>query len=268
MHPILKRSQSMLRFLGAYVFANLQSSMEYRSAFITQIIAMIANDCLWLFFWWSYFQQFPLVHGWQNTDIVMLWALSACSFGLSIALLGNASNIASLVVNGGLDAYLGMPRNTLLHVCVSASNPTSWGDIIFAVGAYVLIVHPGPLNLFLFPILVLLGAIIFTSFFVLCGSLAFFLGNAEGFIGQLMNVIISFSTYPMDLFNGFVRLLLFTVIPAGFISFVPLQILHQFSWMWCGAMVGATIVFVVLAVSLFNLGLRRYESGNLLGMQS
>jgi hypothetical protein len=32
-------------------------------------------------------------------------------------------------------------------------------------------------------------------------------------------------------------------------------------------MIGGTVLIVLLAIGLFELGLRRYESGNLLGMQ-
>ncbi len=103
---LLKKCGRTLRFIGAYTVANLQAAMEYRISFGAQIVTMAANDCLWLFFWWTYFQQFPLVHGWQATDIVVIWAVSACAFGLSVGIFGNASKIALLVMNGGLDAYL------------------------------------------------------------------------------------------------------------------------------------------------------------------
>jgi ABC-2 type transport system permease protein len=33
----------------------------------------------------------------------------------------------------------------------------------------------------------------------------------------------------MYIFRGEVRVLLFTLIPVGFITFVPLQLLHQFT---------------------------------------
>jgi ABC-2 type transport system permease protein len=72
----------------------------------------------------------------------------------------------------------------------------------------------------------------------------------------------------MSIFTGVVRLLLFTVVPAGFISFVPLQLLHQFTWPLLGAMVGFMVLIVSVAMGVFILGLRRYESGNLLGMQN
>ena len=84
----------------------------------------------------------------------------------------------------------------------------------------------------------------------------------------MLGALTTFSTYPMNIFTGVVRLLLFTVVPAGFVSFVPLQLLQQFSWPLLGGMVGFTVLFVAVAVGMFQLGLKRYESGNLLGMQN
>ena len=264
---ILRTFVRTLRFMGAYVVANVQAAMEYRISFWVQIFTMVANDSLWLFFWVSYFRQYPLVHGWQSTDIVVIWAVAACGFGISMGFFGNARNLATLIMNGGLDAYLGMPRNVLLHVCVSASDPTAWGDMLFSVGAFLLFLHPDLLHIGVFVLMAFMAALIFTSFVVIFCSLSFFLGNTEGLAQQLLGILVTFSTYPMNIFNGVVRLLLFTIIPAGFISFVPLQLLHQFTWPLLGAMVGFTMLIISAAAGLFQLGLRRYESGNLLGMQ-
>ena len=55
-----------LRFIAAYAIANIQSAMEYRISFWVKVFTMVANDSLWLFFWWTYFQQFPVVHGWLH----------------------------------------------------------------------------------------------------------------------------------------------------------------------------------------------------------
>ena len=265
---IIQAGVRTLHFMRAYFVANLQAAMEYRAAFWVQIFTMAANDSLWLFFWWTYFHQFPLLHGWQNTDIVILWAISACGFGIAMCVFGNAPKLAALIMNGGLDAYLGMPRNVLLHVCISATDPASWGDVVFAVGAYVLLLHPDLPHIGLFALLALQVALVLTSFVVILGSMAFFVGNTEGMTQQVFGALITFSTYPMNIFTGVVRLLLFTLVPAGFVSFVPLQLLHQFTWPLLGAMAGFTVLIVSVAMGVFHLGLRRYESGNLLGMQN
>jgi ABC-2 type transport system permease protein len=264
---IFKKSRSSLLFIRAYASANLQAALEYRIAFCMQVFTMIANDSLWLFFWWTYFHQFPLTHGWQATDIVVLWAVTASGFGLCVSLFGNARQIVTLVLNGGLDAYLGMPRYVLLHVCIAATDPTGWGDMLFALGSFLLLVRPDLAHIALFVLLALLVSFIFTAFIVLLSCLAFFLGNTEGLVQQMYGALVTFSTYPMSIFNGAVRVLLFTLIPAGFVSFIPLQLLHQFTWSWMLLMLGGTCFFVLAAAGVFELGLRRYESGNLLGMQ-
>jgi ABC-2 type transport system permease protein len=265
---LLRIIWSTLRFMQAYATANLQAALEYRMAFISQVVIMLVSDCLWLFYWWTYFQQFPLNHGWQLTDIVLLWSISAGAIGLSDAIFGNSRQMVPLIMNGGLDAYLGMPRNALLHICIAATHPSAWGDILFALFAYLFLLHPDPFHIALFLLLIILGACIVTAFSVIFSSLAFFLGNTEGLAAQMFGALVPFSTYPMDIFHGIVKLLLFTVLPAGFISFVPLQLLHSFSWPLLAALFGVTILYVLLAYGLFHLGLRRYESGNLLGMQN
>src|SRR5437764_14571919 len=82
---LLKLSGRTLRFIGVYLIANLQAAMEYRAAFVVQVLSMAANDCLWRFFWSTYFKQFPPVHGWQNPDIVVSWPISACGFCLGMS---------------------------------------------------------------------------------------------------------------------------------------------------------------------------------------
>src|SRR5438477_5826978 len=174
---LLHRFVCALRFVGAYAAANVQAAMEYRVSFWVQVLTMVANDSLWLFFWWTYFHQFPLTNGWQGTDIVILWAVAACGFGISIGVFGNARQLAALIMNGGLDAYLGMPRYVLLHVCVAATDPTAFGDILFSVGAFLLLVRPDMLHIGLFVLLAFLVSFIFAAFTVILCSLAFFLGN-------------------------------------------------------------------------------------------
>src|SRR2546430_594048 len=98
---LIKASFRIARFIGSYVVANLQAAMEYRVAFIVQIITMVANDGLWLFFWWTYFRQFPLVNGWQSSNIIVIWAVSACGFGIGMGVFGNTPRLAALIINGG-----------------------------------------------------------------------------------------------------------------------------------------------------------------------
>lgn len=68
--------------------------------------------------------------------------------------------------------------------------------------------------------------------------------------------------YPITLFDGTAKLLLFTVIPAAFVGAVPAEFVHRFDTALLAQILAAAAITVGLAVSMFYRGLRRYESGS------
>ena len=78
--------------------------------------------------------------------------------------------------------------------------------------------------------------------------------------------MLTLSLYPEALFSGGIRLLLFTLIPAGFIGYLPVSLLRAFRWEGLAACLAGTLFFAALARLVFERGLRRYESGNRIGL--
>ena len=67
---------------------------------------------------------------------------------------------------------------------------------------------------------------------------------------------------PITLFDNTAKLLLFTLIPAALMGALPAQFVHSFSWVILTEIFLGSLVFLGLAVAVFRLGLRRYESGS------
>ena len=132
---------------------------------------------------------------------------------------------------------------------------------------YLIFVRPNLEHFLLFTLLVISVAVLFLGFSVLTGSLAFFLGNAAQLSEQWRFALITFSTYPMVLFDGPVKFVLFTVIPAGFVSGLPIEALRGMNLGFAGLAVLGSLAVLMAGVLVFHLGLRRYESGNLLEMR-
>jgi hypothetical protein len=101
--------------------------------------------------------------------------------------------------------------------------------------------------------------LIFVFFSVCIQSLAFYVGNVEGLIGQ--ELIVTFALYPTDIFRGMTKVFLFTVLPAGFISYMPLGLLRQVQPLFFGAALGVTTLLLFGGTALFYHGLKRYGSG-------
>jgi ABC-2 type transport system permease protein len=223
---------------------------------------MALNNVIFLFFWWVLFTRLPTIRGWTMPMVATIFGLVALAFGLANAIFGNCLRIASIVVTGDLDYYLALPADPLLHVIVSRTHMSAWGDAISGLGIYCVLV-PGSLpKLPLFMLYAAIGAVIFVGFAVIVGSLVFFLDQSQDVVGYLYNALITFSLYPIDVFPRVVRLLLYTLVPAAIIGTLPAKLLYEFRWEWLEAMLGAAAAVTVVARGLFQLGLRRYASGN------
>lgn len=262
-----KRKMGWLKFCWTSWKLNAAGAMEFRMSFLMTAGMMFINNLVWIFFWSIYFKQFPIVNGWEQDDVMIMWAIGTAGYGLAAIFFGNMTRIANIVATGQLDLYLSQPKPVLLNVLVSRMSVTAIGDLVFGLllfGIFGDVSLPGLLR---FVSAMLISTVIFVFFMVATQSLAFYIGNAEGLGQQLFITFITFSTYPTDIFRGFARLLLFTAVPAGFISYLPIGWIREFQPAFALGAVGAAVGLAVVGSAFFYRGLRRYSSGNALGMR-
>ncbi len=256
-----------LSLAAAYVRLNFRSQLEYRGAFLSQVVAMFINNCIWTVFWCFFFHRFPVLRGWTLTDYITLWALSASGFGLAGSFLGNGLHLARIIARGELDSWLLYPRALLPHLLLGKMSATAIGDVLFGYAVYLVMVRPDLQHFFMFCVLTVAVATVFAGFNIASGSLSFYLGNAEALSEQWLFAMITFSTYPATLFEGSIKFVLFTIIPAGFISYLPVASLRHRSCTEAALACAGALVVLAAGVAMFHHGLRRYESGNLMEMR-
>ncbi len=251
------------RLVWGYFRHNLMSAMAYRGAFALQVVGMMLNNAMLLFFWWVLFNRLPTLRGWDLAGVMRLYGVVAVGFGAGTVVCGNAFLVARVIASGDLDYYLALPADPLVHVLISRMSLPGWGDLLFGIAVFV-IAAPGQWrNLPLFLLLGLIAGLVLVAFSVLVGSLAFWVGNADNLATQAVNAIVTFSLYPVEIFPAAVRVLLYTLIPAAFIGSFPAALLTGFDWGRLAMLVTFTIGITLAARWVFGRGLRRYESGNL-----
>ncbi len=256
-----------LGLAASYFRFNTKAQLEYRTAFVSQALAMFVNDCLWLAYFVMLFDRFPVVKGWEAVDVATLWAVTAAGFGIAHCFFGNALALPRIIARGELDAWLLYPRALLPHIVLGRMNASAFGDCLFGYVIYVVMVHPDWQHLLLFTSLTLSVALLFLGFSVLSGSLSFYLGNADTLCENWRHGLIAFSTYPIELFDGKCKWLLYTVLPAAYISGFPIDALRKLSLLDALYSFLGALSVVSLAIVVFNHGLKRYESGNMVGMR-
>ncbi|HXJ79690.1 MAG TPA: ABC-2 family transporter protein [Candidatus Methylomirabilis sp.] len=252
---------------AVYTRLNLNAQLEYRGGFATQVAAMFVNNCVWVIFWILFFTRFPVLRGWDVRDVITIWALAASGYGLAHAVYGNALHLANLIAQGQLDVWMLYPRALLSHLLLGRMSATAWGDALFGYAVYIALVRPSPGRLCLFVALSLSAAALFVGFSVLSGSLSFFLGNSATLTEQWRMAMVTLSTYPATLFGGTVKLVLYTLVPAAFVTYLPIIALRDLSLAAAALTVAGSLGFLLLSAGVFYQGLRRYESGNLLAMR-
>ncbi len=208
------------------------------------------------------FNRLPTLQGWDLAGVMRLYGIVAFGFGAATVVCGNAFLVARVIASGNLDYYLALPADPLVHLLVSRMSLSAWGDLLFGLAVF-LVAAPGRwASLPLFLLLGLLAGVILVAFSVLVGSLAFWVGNADQLAAQAINALITFGLYPVEIFPGVVRLLLYTLIPA-FVGSIPAGLLSDFDWGRLAALVAFTAGIALAARIVFRWGLLRYESGNL-----
>lgn len=245
--------------VSATLRAALTEAWSNRASFWTQLSAMAVNDLMWVVFWVLFFNRTGSVSGWDRSRVLLLLAIITTGAGLVLGLLSNSRRIGQLIAEGGIDAALALPVPTLPYLLVRRVDPVNLGDTFFGIGLFFIACHPTPERFVVWLIGSALGALVFLGFLVLVGSLAFFTGRSEA--GDLgFQAIILLASYPVDMFSGATKVLLYTALPAAFVSVVPARLVEHVTLTSLLELVVAAAAFSFGAVGVFTLGLRRYTS--------
>jgi ABC-2 type transport system permease protein len=251
-----------LKILLAIWKTNLLSAMEYRAAFLTQVIGMLANNFIYFAIWIIFFDKFKDVRGWGVNDMYVTFGVLASAFGIVSLLFGNAFTLSDIISKGRLDYYLSLPRPVLLHTISSRTIASGLGDFIYGFISYGLSGYFSWDGLARYVLATLLAATVFGAFLILTQSLAFWFGTMSNLSGLMLNAMLTFGIYPITLFDSYAKLILFTIIPAALMGAVPAEFIRAFSWQVLGELLLGAIGFLALAIFVFHKGLRRYESGS------
>ena len=231
-----------------------------RTGFWTQVLAMAANDLVWVVFWSLFFHEVGTLRGWDRSGILMLLAMLTVSAGIVLGFLYNARAVGRLVADGELDAALALPVSPLAHLLVRRVNTANLGDVAFGIALFLVAGDPTPRRAVLFAFGVVLAAATLAGFLVALGSLAFWAGRND--VGDLgFQAMLVFASYPVDVFGGVAKTFLYTALPAAFVAAVPARLVLEFDAGTALLASGAAAFFVVLGWTMFHAGLRRYTSG-------
>ena len=250
------------RFATALVATSVRSALAERGAFIMRAALMAVNNAIFFTFWIVLLSRVPSIRGYELGDIALLYGVVAVAHGLAVFVAGGMSYLARVIHDGELDALLAQPKPTLLYALGLRSQPSGLGDI---VSGFVMIGLSERVGLVGIPVVLVAGvagAIVLAATSVLVHSSAFWLGRTETASRQLYEVTLLFSLYPDTLFGGPLRWALFTIVPAGFVGYLPADLIRAPSIGTASLLALGVAGYAVAATWVFQRGLRSYASGS------
>ena len=265
---MLMEAKNNIRYIKNALKCNLKSIIEYRTSFIVQALFMFINNGFYLIFW-------NVVFGITNNqvnDITMkeiyyLWSIPTISYGLVYLLFGGISNISKNIVTGGMDSYLTQPKNIFINIATSRCDFSACGDLIY--GLVIGIAAVSNINEYLLILgYSVIGAIIHIATMTIIRSLAVFFGDIEEMAERYEHTfLITFTVYPQEIFGKFVKFILYTLVPAGYIAHLPIRLILEFNLINFIVLIIATAIYVLIAIVMFKKVLKNYESGNAMALK-
>lgn len=254
-----------LGFFISLLRTSIRASISLRGAFLLESALMMANNLIFLLMWWIFFKQFKQISGWTMSDMIALNAIGMGGYGLMNICFGGVKQISRVILNGDLDPFMTQPKNLLIHLTGSKSFSKGWGHLMTTLILVILgkLMHSIPLIL----VGMICGCLVFTSIGIIAHSLVFWFGSIEKVSKNYCDSLFLFALYPTNIYSGILQIVMFTLIPAGIIGYMPVELLRNFSWLKLIALFGSSIGFFCLAFIVFHQGLKRYESGNQFGIR-
>ena len=260
---MLMEGKNQIKVMLLSIKYNIMRQMVNKVTFITNIVFMILNNASFIIQWIILFSLKDEIGGYTLKEVILLWGLAASTFGVAHILFHKAFELSDLIINGKLDAFLVQPKNVFLSAISSETNISAIGDLIYGficLAIYGLSVK----NIILFTIFSVTGGIILTAFSSIVGSLSFWLVKGDILADALSNTMINFATYPGTIFKNSVKILLYTIIPVGIANYMPVETILQFNIVKFVCIISFTIIISILAFGVFNKGLKKYSSLNLM----
>jgi ABC-2 type transport system permease protein len=250
-----------MRAIFATFVTALREAWANRRSFWLQVTIMLANDLAWVAFWILFFGRVGSVRGWNVEHVLLLFAILTTVAGISLGLLGNARKLGELAADGQIDAALALPVNPLAYLLVRRVDTVMLGDLFFGPLLFAATADITAERVLLFVAASLCGAAVMVGFLVAAGSATFFIGGRGEQADLGFQAILILASYPVDVFAGATKLLLYTAVPAAFVTGLPTRLVVSFDAGTAASLLGAAALFVALGAGTFRLGLHRYSSG-------
>ncbi|WBW98399.1 ABC transporter permease [Oceanirhabdus sp. W0125-5] len=251
------------RFISQYLKILMQSKTNFFMGFLGFFSVQMSG----IAFLYLVFENIPNLNGWSFYEILFIYGFAQLPRGVDHLLTDYLWVFSrNTIVTGDFDRYILRPINPLFQVIAERLQLDAVGELV--TGVLIMGIAYNKLNMsltlieiVLLIIVIIAGAIIYTSIKLFIASLAFWMKQTM----HLLFMVYSFSDfakYPNNIYSKAIQGVITFIIPFAFTAFIPASYFLNKSSIYLGIFgtVGVAIATFVIAYSTWCIGVKNYES--------
>jgi ABC-2 type transport system permease protein len=267
---VAARVRSIRRLIYLYLRClgqQMKAILAYEADFVVMLFSAVIVQIAGFLFIWTIFQRIPTINGWSMWQVVMMYALIFVTEGVGSLFFEGTWRLSNLVYTGQFDQMLVRPLSPIVQVLANAVGFNGLGNIVtglvlIVIGILNTPVQWTPGRLLMLVILVASAATIRVAINLGSAASAFWIKAPWSMVPMFVHQLGEFAKYPITIYSVAVQALIVIAVPFAFVSFFPTAFIFGVeAWSIQGLLTPLVAIYsVVLAVWLFRVGLRRYES--------
>lgn len=254
-----------LRLLVAFFWVSVMGEIAYRVNFFLQLFQSVLSLIVSLGGLAVIFSYTDSLGGWRPEEILVLVGVYFLVGGIiGLIIQPGMEKLIESVRDGTLDFMLTKPEDTQL--IASIGRVDIWRLIDIVLGLIVLtaalIGLGGKIGWWqsgMFILMLIAGAVIIYSFFLILATLSFWFVRVENIL-VIFHSMYEAGRWPVSLYPGWLRYGLTFVVPVAFATTVPAEALTgRLTWETILGAVGLAVLLFAVSRVFWRVGLRHYS---------
>ena len=257
------------RLFALFVKVGLMRQMTYRPHFFMMIVGKVIRIGLLFIFFQAIFFKVDRIGQWSYDQVLLLFAtFHTVDYLMSITFQRNlAFFLPRMIQTGELDSRIVLPVNLLFVSSFENIDLIDFFSFLPSLGflGYVLyrLGFAFTWSQAALYVVLLVNALVFLYGMVLIiATVSFWTTQSYG-LARIFDNLLKIGRYPLDIFEGFLKVVFIYFIPLVLIAQIPSQaLLRTLSPSYALYSFGVTGVFLMLAVRFWKVGLKNYLSAS------
>lgn len=243
---------------------SFKSQAQYPASFVLKCLVMFITYFCEFIATYFLISKIARVDNWSKYEIMLIYGMATIAYSTSRLFLNSMNNLPRQLRTGQFLVKRIRPQSDLFCIMIEEIPIDRIGQVLLGVAITVLsFIHlKGSISVVWLIIYLITGTVIYSSIFVLCGSVSFWIVNARELLGVFTHGTLRAIVYPISIYSKLLRDVITYIVPVAFISYYPAIVIlnkdaniHYIKWV----NVLVCLVTWMIATLVWKIGMKRYE---------